>query len=391
MPRKPGKVPSYCLHKHSGRAVVRIDRRDHYLGEFGSSASHQRYEELIAAWRAAKRGAEAESSLPAKKSPDVTVGELILRFWEHVRLYYVKRGRPTDEQAGIRAALRFVRQLYGTIPIGEFGPLKLKAVRQAMIDAGLSRKVVNQYISRVRRMCRWGAENELIPVQVYQALMTVRGLSKGRSAARETEPIKPAPDAHYKATLPHLTSVVSAMVQFQRLTGCRPGDVCIVRPCDVDTSGDVWCYRPETHKMEHEEEERRIYVGPEAQGILSAWLDRAPQSYCFSPRESAAASLAERRRKKRTPTSQASHPRKRAPGDHYSRFSYRQAIHRACDRAGVPRWNPNQLRHRRATEVRQDHGLEASQTVLGHKQANVTQIYAERNDRLAREIVRKTG
>ena len=35
MPRKPAKVPSYCRHKHSGQAVVRIGGRDHYLGEYG--------------------------------------------------------------------------------------------------------------------------------------------------------------------------------------------------------------------------------------------------------------------------------------------------------------------------------------------------------------------
>ena len=51
MPRKPGKVPSYCRHKHSGQAVVRINGRDHYLGEYGSSDSHERYQRLIAEWR----------------------------------------------------------------------------------------------------------------------------------------------------------------------------------------------------------------------------------------------------------------------------------------------------------------------------------------------------
>ncbi len=55
MPRKPGKVPSYCRHKASGRAVVRIDGRDRYLGKYGSPESHEEYERSIAEWRAGQR------------------------------------------------------------------------------------------------------------------------------------------------------------------------------------------------------------------------------------------------------------------------------------------------------------------------------------------------
>ena len=36
MPAKQRRVPSYCLHKHTGQAVVRIDGRDIYLGTCGT-------------------------------------------------------------------------------------------------------------------------------------------------------------------------------------------------------------------------------------------------------------------------------------------------------------------------------------------------------------------
>ena len=51
MPRRAGKIPSYCRHRASGRAVVRIDGKDHYLGPYGSPESHEEYERLIAEWR----------------------------------------------------------------------------------------------------------------------------------------------------------------------------------------------------------------------------------------------------------------------------------------------------------------------------------------------------
>ena len=46
------------------------------------------------------------------------------------------------------------------------------------------------------------------------------------------------------------------MVRFQQLAGCRPGEVRTLRPRDVDTNGDVWVYRPESHKTEHTGRER---------------------------------------------------------------------------------------------------------------------------------------
>jgi len=44
-----------------------------------------------------------------------------------------------------------------------------------------------------------------------------------------------------------------------------------------------------------------------------------------------------------------------------------------------------------ATKVRKAHGLEAAQVLLGHARADVTQVYAERNEELAREVAGKIG
>lgn len=82
---------------------------------------------------------------------------------------------------------------------------------------------------------------------------------------------------------------------------------------------------------------------------------------------------------------------KRKGADEYSTRSYRDAIHRACLRAKIDRWNPNQLRHAAATEIRKRFGLEAAQVTLGHSNANVTQIYAERDLSKAAEIMRQVG
>lgn len=63
----------------------------------------------------------------------------------------------------------------------------------------------------------------------------------------------------------------------------------------------------------------------------------------------------------------------------------------SVNEAGVPEWAPNQLRHNAATIIRSRYGLEAAQTVLGHRNAKVTEIYAERDAAKAREVSEGIG
>ena len=76
---------------------------------------------------------------------------------------------------------------------------------------------------------------------------------------------------------------------------------------------------------------------------------------------------------------------------HYSADSYRRAITRACDKAGVPRWTPHRLRHNAATYIRKEYGLEAAQIILGHSKADVTQLYAEVDEAKAIRVIKEIG
>jgi integrase len=380
------RVPSYRHHKPSGQAVVTLDEKDFYLGPWNSKASRREYDRLTGEWLA--NGRRLPASLCASQ---LTITELAACYWEFAQTYYVKNGEPSGQLPGIRVSMRILRQLYGHLQVHEFGPLSLRALQQHMIELDHSRRYINDNCARVKRAFKWGVSRELVPSHVHEALTTVPGLKRGRSKAREAAPVLPVSEADFLATLPELPGVVRAMVELQRLTGCRPGEVCLVRPCDVDRSGDVWCYVPLSHKTEHHNRQRRIYVGPRAAEILRPWLVRGHATYCFSPQESArsekshhygpALSLAER----------AQLPRPSRRGDHYTKDSYRRAIVRACGRAGVESWSPNQLRHSCATQLRRRYGLEAAQTILGHSNADVTQVYAERDFGLAERIMRECG
>ena len=135
--------------------------------------------------------------------------------------YYLKNGKPTKEPENIGFAIRPLSQLYGHTLAAEFGPIRLKAVRQAMIDANLCRNEINKRIGKLVRMFKWAASEELIPGSVFHALQAVTGLRRGRSGVRESPPVKPVPIEFVEAIRPHVSRQVWAMIQLQLLTGAR--------------------------------------------------------------------------------------------------------------------------------------------------------------------------
>ncbi len=383
-------IPKYGLHKATGQARVVLDGQTHYLGKHGTEESWKKYQQLVSSWIASSRALPHESGGPQ----DLTVTELLLAYLRFAEGYYVKNGKPTSELHCIKLALRPLDELYGRLRAAQFGPLKLKAVRETMIDAGLSRGVINHHVSRIKRVFAWSVENELVPPSIHHGLMAVAGLAKGRTRARETEPIRPVPDEHVDAIQPYVSTRVWAMIELQRLTGMRPGEVRVVRGRDLDMSGRIWEYRPTGHKTEHHDLERVVSLGPRAQAVIRPFLKADLTAYLFSPRDAEAARNAERRRQRKspmTPSQQARKPKGRKLNAFYTKDAYGAAIRRACIRAGVPAWHPNQLRHASGTRIRKELGLEAAQVWLGHSKADVTQVYAEKNRDLAREIAARLG
>ena len=118
----------------------------------------------------------------------------------------------------------------------------------------------------------------------------------------------------------------------------------------------------------------------------------------FDPRESTAEFHARRLANRKTPVSCGNGPGKnrndnpkRGRRDKYDRSSYGQAIRRACERAGVPRWHSYQLRHNAGTRLRAEFGLDVARTILGHAKIDSTQLYAEQDHARAMEVTAKIG
>lgn len=259
---------------------------------------------------------------------------------------------------------------------------------------------MNAQVRRDRQMWRWAVENEILPAEKWQALKSVQSLAPGRSAAREPEPIAPVEDAVVAATLPHLTSVVAAMVTIQRLTGGRPQDACNLRGDEIDRTGAVWVFRPGQHKGRWRGKVREVWIGPRAQEYLTPFFDRYGSGYLFSPRASKAEHEAARRatraskvwpsHQRRYDVQRRAKPR-RTPSERFRTRSYGQAIERGAQLAGVPHWSPNQIGHAVGTAVRAKYGLDGAQAFLGHEHASTTEIYAEKMRELAERIAAEVG
>jgi integrase len=391
----PRRLPKYRHYKPKDLAVVRLDGRDVYLGRFDSPESREKYRRVVAAWLANLPKTEADR--PAVHAEDPTVAELLLAYLRFVDGYYLKDGAPTKEPVNIRLALRPLRRLYGHTPARDFGPLALKAVRQAMIEAGLCRNEVNKRVRHVVRAFKWAVENELVPSAVHHGLKAVSGLRRGRSAARESEPVWPVAKADVEAIRPRVSRQVWAMIELQRLTGMRPGEVVQIRTADLDMAGAVWSYTPREHKTQHHGHERVVYLGPKAQEVLRPWLRADRAAYLFSPAEAVEERWARLRAARQTPLTPTQRARRRQPrrsrplGAHYTTMSYGHAIAKACQRAGVPRWHPHQLRHSAATRLRREFGLDTARAVLGHASSDVTETYAEMDMTKAAEAMKRIG
>jgi integrase len=405
--RKPNvSVPSYRHHKPSGRAVVTLGAKDYYLGPWQSESSKAEYNRLIAEWITAGKNNSAGAA-------SLKVADLLLRYLSEAEITYQKNGQPSSHLHNVQDAVVPLRELYAKEPLATFGPLKLKAVRNAFIGRGLCRSTVNKHVGIIKHIFKWGTENELVPATVFHGLQAVSGLRRGRSAAKESMPVKPVPESYILAVLPHVSRQVAAMIQLQEITGMRPGEVTIMRGCDLDGSGKVWTYTPSTHKTEHHGIERPIYLGPRAQEILRPFLKHDLNAFLFDPREAMEEFRAQRRLERQTPMTPSQAKRRRksqpkvAPKDHYTTESYRRAIARACQMADeaarrqhqeskpddsfVPAWHPHQLRHNAATRLRKEFGIEAARVVLGHRSTAVTEVYAELDHAKASAIMGRVG
>lgn len=355
------RIPRYRKHSTRDFGFVEWEGKRHRLpGRFDSPESRKAYEKFIA-------GLHRTELKPQSMTVEVLVGAYL----DFAEKHYIGKWGHTAYH-NMRPIFRRLLEMHRHEMAVDFGPKKLKAFRQRLIDDKLSLQTINQGVAYVRRMFRYGVSEELLPSSAWEALRSVPKLAAGRSEAKELPPRLPVSWQTVEATLPFMPPIIAAMVQSQWWIGCRSESICLARTAEFDRRGEVWLWTPRhkteaTHKLV-------LAVGPKAQEHLRPYLAKEP--FMFQP-------VATRRRLK-----------------HFTPKSYGGAVRRAIERANrekkqgeakVAHWSPHQLRRARATAIREQHGVEAAQAVIGHESVDTTELYAAKSLALAIRIALASG
>lgn len=336
------------------------------------------------------------------------------------REYLASRDAPKPGRQRERTvtAIGLLLEHHALTRVADFGPAAMDAWQAWMCTipdpkdptrTRFNRTSVRDHFWALTRIWKWAVKTERVPHDRYAALLTIE--PPPPDSVRPAKVVDPADPLTVKATLPHVRLPVRAMVLLQWHAGARPDELCSMKVGDVLRSGTVrvpgagpinldvegvWARAPQQHKTARLGKARILTFGPDAQQILAPFLEgRQPDEYVFQPRDGLAELRAEQKadREKRGGGSGGNRKKpaaepKRRPGNRYSVRTYRQAIERACVKAGVEHWFPYQLRHLAASEIKAVFGVDGVMAMLGHHTQTMGEHYGGRSFKKAAEIAR---
>jgi integrase len=303
-------------------------------------------------------------NIPTK--PCTSLSDVLNHWHAHAERYYRRRdGSHTREHQNYRAVLdRFEAFAGCACEASKINRHQVRAWLDQLAAEKLTRGYINACLRKLRTVVRWCADHELVPIAVVADLSLVRSLQAFRSPAIEAQPVPAVSLDSVQAVMPFLPRWARDVVQLLMLTAARPGEILAARSGEVHLEPKP-ALVPVQHKNAHRGHPRVIPLNEKAMTIVErTWRPFLPTSLLF--------------------------PSLRT-GKVMSNTTLGAAIDRAAKRAGVPTFNPNQIRHTSAQRVRKAAGLDAAAALLGHKHVSTTEIYAPttNNDqaRLAAEVL----
>lgn len=357
--RKPGRrphdvPPDLCYYKPRNAACVYLNGGRKLLGEWGSPEAKAAYKAVVASWEATNRGRQF------RPSGVVTVADLVASFISHAEVYYRRAdGSRTDEVAHYRVALRPLLAI-GDRPVDFVTFKDIVEIRDAWVRADHERQYVNKLLFRVKHVFAWGRRERLVPAAIAADVSDVPSLPKGRSTARERQPIRSADLRDVRAAMRHLAPEFRLAVLIQLRCCARPGEVCAMHSREIHRGSvvvdgehlavppGVLAFAPSQHKAGWRGKTVIYTIGPKLQKRLAPLLARG--GFLF--------------------------PGVRA--EHWVENWYSRKIKKACEAAGVA-WTPNQLRHTALTRLKRLAGREAARAAVDHGSARTTDTYLDRD------------
>ena len=371
--------PKYRKHSTRNRAFVQINSKRKYLpGNYGSAESHQAYREVLTQLRRERLGG-TKASKP--KLSGASLAELCAQYLVFAAGYYGESLR--SEFGNLMCAIKLLRtHVDDTIPVTTFSAVNIEELQSSLVKAGLSRSYINQTISKIKRIFKWGFTKKIVPLEAYHSVTAAAPLRKGRTKAPEKKKKKPIRKRQFDLVLAEVPKHIRDMMLIQRYTGVRSGSLVRAKAKQFRESRKhkMTIWKPRL-KTEWKDVELIIPIGPRCLEILKPYLESAkPDDYLFSPKAS------------------RKNPRY---NDRYSSGSFCHAIHRAIDKINkrliasggkrIAKWSPHAIRHLKGRRTREKYGIEAAQAILGHESIEATEIYSTRRQELARRVAKETG
>lgn len=344
MARSKGAYPDLKFHSPSGQWCIYLNNRRVTLGTDRESAEHRRLA-LISG---------QPQAMPAPGT--LTLAEALDLYRRHL----VRQQCDRRKLARLDAAVRVLASQGHTLASGFRGPA-LKEVRARLCaqrhrGQPLTRRYINHLIDAIVLAFRWLVTEDHVPADNLARLREASAELAESIGGRESLRTAAVCDAVVVATLAHCSPILAAMIQIQRATGMRPGELCRMSRAELSTRPDesvpiagmskriaavafqgelIWLYAPAKHKNLHRSKPRVIAIGREAQALL---LPLLADGLLFRTERGCA----------------------------YTPATYGNAVARACRRAGVERWSPNQLRKAAAERVDNALNPDAAAAMLGH-------------------------
>jgi len=312
----------------------------------------------------------AQDAPPAKYS----VEQLGRDFYAQANKGYHVNGKPTTTITRMRIAIESFAGLYGSeeadamtagkiaLWLESFAAEKLTP-RGEKRAGNRTKHTVNLALSYIKRMFRWGMTYKGVSSAATGSVVLVGNLRADHPGLRRKERIKSASEADFNACCDKAETGLRALLQFMWWTGARPGEAMNLRPCDIDMGRDVWVYTPAHHKNQWRGKQRFIAIGPRARAVIEPILPSKTDAPVFT----------------------------RHDGKQFDTQKLSRRIFIACKAAGVPAFQPNQIRHSFATRVRLAQGAMAVTDLLGHAQINQQAVYLDSTTERAISLAKEVG
>ena len=303
---------------------------------------------------------------------ELRIKEAVDLFLDDRADYYDSGNGPTRQLCNMRSGLeRWVVRLAGNRWISELDAIMLDNLLRQWVSSGrLGRTSINRNLSFVRQLMKFCVRRGYARAEQFTQIMCVDRLRQGRYGITEPEPVRPVDEQAYRASLAFLAPTSRSIVELLFLTGMRPGEVRLMLVEDLGLttirSRRQMLYVPHRHKTAHLAKRRAIPLMGAARAIVECQIrtvNPISPGYVFSSDGAGFTAMPENRLGKN--------------------------IREACERAGVDRWQPMQLRHRFGTVARAGRiKMESIAGLMGHTNTRTTEIYAEATDV---ELIRTMG